>query len=151
MGLVTYDSDTLLRKILFRFSLNLLKVAEIHSTSHIARHTSNVAGYSSIASLSHDEVQALPDLIALRILRLHVARHTSHVTRHASHVISNVVYFVGRAVSGEDSITSLTSRAGCTSHITCHTSHITRHTSKLHTFSCSGQYLQRLDWLETNR
>jgi hypothetical protein len=33
--------------------------------------------------------------------------------KHVTHIIfSNVVYFVGRAVSGEDSITSFTSRTG---------------------------------------
>ena len=38
------------------------------------------------------EAEAIPDLISLRVL-------------------SNVVYFTGRAVVGEDSISSLTSRA----------------------------------------
>lgn len=48
-------------------------------------------GFAEKARLTDAEIQALPELITLR-------------------VVSNVVYFVGRALSGEDSITSLTSR-----------------------------------------
>ena len=49
-------------------------------------------GYSVHGRLNKTEISCIPDLIILRIL-------------------SNVVYFVGRAVSGEDSIDSLTTRA----------------------------------------
>ena len=51
-----------------------------------------VIGYSEHGILTRKEVEAIPDLIILRVL-------------------SNVVYFVGRAVSGEDKIDSLTTRA----------------------------------------
>ncbi len=56
---------------------DLVQIA--HHTSHITHHTSHIthithhasyiSGYSSIASLNPIEVKALPDLIALRILR----------------------------------------------------------------------------------
>ena len=52
-----------------------------------------VAGYCSTGELNDAEIEALPDLINLRIY-------------------SNVVYFTSRAVAGEDSLESLTSRAG---------------------------------------
>lgn len=51
-----------------------------------------VNGFAQHGALTPAEVEALPDLIALRVL-------------------SNVVYFVGRAAAGEDDISSLTSRA----------------------------------------
>ena len=51
-----------------------------------------VEGYASTAALTEKEINCVPELIILRVL-------------------SNVVYFVGRAVAGEDSIDSLTSRA----------------------------------------
>ena len=51
-----------------------------------------VVGYREHGILTRKEVEAIPDLIILRVL-------------------SNVVYFVGRAVSGEDKIDSLTTRA----------------------------------------
>jgi len=50
-----------------------------------------VDGYAETGVLTKVEAQAIPDLINLRIL-------------------SNIVYFVGRAISGEDSISSLTTR-----------------------------------------
>eukprot|EP00595_Chromulina_sp_UTEXLB2642_P002305 CAMPEP_0196765272 /NCGR_PEP_ID=MMETSP1095-20130614/7926_1 /TAXON_ID=96789 ORGANISM="Chromulina nebulosa, Strain UTEXLB2642" /NCGR_SAMPLE_ID=MMETSP1095 /ASSEMBLY_ACC=CAM_ASM_000446 /LENGTH=172 /DNA_ID=CAMNT_0042123055 /DNA_START=483 /DNA_END=1001 /DNA_ORIENTATION=- len=50
-----------------------------------------VKGFSRYGRLSSDEIEAIPDLIVLRIL-------------------SNVVYFVGRAIANEDSIESLTTR-----------------------------------------
>ncbi len=50
-----------------------------------------LAGYMQTAVLTSDEIDALPDLIILRIL-------------------SNVVYFVGRAVSGEGDMATLTTR-----------------------------------------
>ena len=49
-------------------------------------------GYSEHGRLNAAEISCIPDLIILRIL-------------------SNVVYFVGRAMAGEDSIDSLTTRA----------------------------------------
>jgi homoserine kinase type II len=48
-------------------------------------------GFAQKARLTDVEIQALPELITLR-------------------VVSNAVYFVGRALAGEDSITSLTTR-----------------------------------------
>lgn len=51
-----------------------------------------VSGFAEHGRLTRNEIEAIPSLIILRIL-------------------SNVVYFVGRAVAKEDSITSLTSRA----------------------------------------
>lgn len=116
-----------------------------------------LAGYSDVACLTLNEVNALPDLIALRILRF-IARNTFLdicEARHA-HLFSNVVYFVGRAVSGEDSITSFTSRTGfCairTSPYTCHATHAAA-TKGINAFALThvtGQYLQRLQWLKTN-
>eukprot|EP00557_Chaetoceros_sp_GSL56_P009736 CAMPEP_0176478626 /NCGR_PEP_ID=MMETSP0200_2-20121128/1285_1 /TAXON_ID=947934 /ORGANISM="Chaetoceros sp., Strain GSL56" /LENGTH=401 /DNA_ID=CAMNT_0017874573 /DNA_START=203 /DNA_END=1408 /DNA_ORIENTATION=- len=50
-----------------------------------------IDGYSETGELTLDEARAIPDLINLRIL-------------------SNVVYFCGRAVAGEDDISSLTTR-----------------------------------------
>lgn len=52
-----------------------------------------VAGYVQKGQLNETEIDAVPDLINLRIF-------------------SNVVYFTGRAIAKEDSLTSLTSRAG---------------------------------------
>jgi homoserine kinase type II len=52
-----------------------------------------VAGYALHGDLTDAELEALPDLINLRMF-------------------SNVIYFTGRAVSGEDDLKSLTSRAG---------------------------------------
>lgn len=51
-----------------------------------------VSGFVEKGRLTRTEIEAIPQLIILRIL-------------------SNVVYFVGRALAGEDSIESLTSRA----------------------------------------
>ena len=53
---------------------------------------SYVSGYVVKGQLNDAEIDAIPDLINLRIF-------------------SNVVYFTGRAIAGEDSLTSLTSRA----------------------------------------
>jgi homoserine kinase type II len=50
-----------------------------------------IAGYATTATLTRAEALAIPDLINLRIL-------------------SNVVYFVGRKIAGEDDISSLTTR-----------------------------------------
>mmetsp|Transcript_18166 Transcript_18166/g.25853 ORF Transcript_18166/g.25853 Transcript_18166/m.25853 type:complete len:415 (-) Transcript_18166:57-1301(-) len=50
-----------------------------------------VDGFAETGLLSVEEARAIPDLINLRIL-------------------SNVAYFVGRAIAGEDSISSLTTR-----------------------------------------
>lgn len=50
-----------------------------------------ISGYAKTAPLTDKEAEAVPDLINLRIL-------------------SNVVYFVGRAIAKEDSIDSLTTR-----------------------------------------
>uniref|UniRef100_A0A383WLQ4 Aminoglycoside phosphotransferase domain-containing protein n=1 Tax=Tetradesmus obliquus TaxID=3088 RepID=A0A383WLQ4_TETOB len=55
--------------------------------------TQFVAGYAQKGQLSEQEIEILPDLINLRIF-------------------SNVIYFTGRALAGEDGIDSLTSRAG---------------------------------------
>lgn len=49
-------------------------------------------GYATTAKLTEKEINCIPELIILRVL-------------------SNVVYFVGRAVAGEDGIESLTTRA----------------------------------------
>ena len=49
-------------------------------------------GYVKTGGLSEAEIQCMPDMINLRIF-------------------SNVVYFTGRAIAGEDSLDSLTSRA----------------------------------------
>lgn len=51
-----------------------------------------VDGFKEYGRLTPVEISCIPDLIILRIL-------------------SNVVYFVGRAYAGEDTIDSLTSRA----------------------------------------
>jgi Ser/Thr protein kinase RdoA (MazF antagonist) len=51
-----------------------------------------VAGYVQRGQLSEVEAELLPDLINLRIF-------------------SNVIYFTGRALAGEDGIESLTTRA----------------------------------------
>lgn len=51
-----------------------------------------IDGFQEHGRLTETEIKCIPDLIILRIL-------------------SNVVYFVGRAVAGEDTIDSLTSRA----------------------------------------
>ena len=50
-----------------------------------------ISGYAQHGILTKTEAEAIPDLINLRIL-------------------SNVVYFVGRAISGEDNISSITTR-----------------------------------------
>jgi len=50
-----------------------------------------IHGYAQFVTLTTTEIEAVADLVILRIL-------------------SNVVYFVGRAVAGEDSIDTLTSR-----------------------------------------
>jgi Ser/Thr protein kinase RdoA (MazF antagonist) len=50
-----------------------------------------IDGFAVSGELSDPEIEAIPDLINLRIL-------------------SNVVYFVGRAIAGEDDISSLTTR-----------------------------------------
>lgn len=55
--------------------------------------TEFVSGYAKNGELTTAEIEILPDLINLRIF-------------------SNVIYFTGRALAGEDSIESLTSRAG---------------------------------------
>ena len=55
--------------------------------------TAMLEGYASKMRLTDAEVGALPALISLR-------------------VISNCIYFVGRALGGEDSISSLTTRIG---------------------------------------
>ncbi len=52
-----------------------------------------VTGYAQKGELTSAEISIIPDLINLRIF-------------------SNVVYFTGRAMAGEDSLESLTSRAG---------------------------------------
>jgi homoserine kinase type II len=65
-----------------------------------------IEGYMEHAQLSPLEIAVVPDLINLRIL-------------------SNVVYFVGRAIAREDSITSLTIRA--------------------------QNYLNRIKWIKANR
>lgn len=52
-----------------------------------------VSGFVQHGELTPQEVEAIPDLINLRIF-------------------SNAVYFTGRAIAGEDSLESLTSRAG---------------------------------------
>jgi Ser/Thr protein kinase RdoA (MazF antagonist) len=54
--------------------------------------TTFVQGYANRGELSAKEINAIPDLVTLRIL-------------------SNVVYFTGRALAHEDGIESLTSRA----------------------------------------
>lgn len=51
-----------------------------------------IDGFCENGTLTSQESQAIPDLINLRVL-------------------SNCIYFVGRAISGQDSIASLTSRA----------------------------------------
>jgi Ser/Thr protein kinase RdoA (MazF antagonist) len=50
-----------------------------------------IDGFSKMGKLTKLEAEAIPDLINLRIL-------------------SNVAYFVGRALSSEDNISSLTTR-----------------------------------------
>jgi Ser/Thr protein kinase RdoA (MazF antagonist) len=49
-------------------------------------------GFSEWVTLSDEEIEAVPDMVNVRIL-------------------SNVIYFVGRAIAGEDDILALTSRA----------------------------------------
>lgn len=51
-----------------------------------------LAGYADYSTLTEAEAMAVPDLVNLRIL-------------------SNVVYFVGRWLAGEDGLASLTTRA----------------------------------------
>eukprot|EP01031_Cornospumella_fuschlensis_P032415 gene32415-39197_t len=65
-----------------------------------------IEGYMEHAELTPLEISVVPDLINLRIL-------------------SNVVYFVGRSIAKEDSIASLTTRA--------------------------GNYLNRIRWINANR
>ena len=50
-----------------------------------------ITGYRQTCKLSEVEIRAIPTLIKLR-------------------VVSNVVYFVGRSLGGEDDISSLTTR-----------------------------------------
>ena len=50
-----------------------------------------IKGYMQHAHLTDEEIEAIPTLVNLRIL-------------------SNVAYFVGRKLAGEDDITSITSR-----------------------------------------
>jgi len=50
-----------------------------------------IDGYTEKMKLTRTEIEAIPDLINLRI-------------------VSNVVYFVGRSIAGEDGIESLTTR-----------------------------------------
>lgn len=50
-----------------------------------------ISGYATTGILTKEEAQAVPDLINLRIL-------------------SNIVYFVGRHIAGEDNISSITTR-----------------------------------------
>ena len=52
-----------------------------------------ISGFSQTATLTDDEIDSIPDLMILRIL-------------------SNVIYFIGRVISGEDSPDQLISRAG---------------------------------------
>jgi homoserine kinase type II len=52
-----------------------------------------VTGYVQKGALTDTEIDCIPDMINLRIF-------------------SNVVYFTGRAIAGEDGLDSLTSRAG---------------------------------------
>ncbi|GIL84124.1 hypothetical protein Vretimale_11089 [Volvox reticuliferus] len=52
-----------------------------------------VSGFAQHGQLTDAEIAAIPDLVNLRIF-------------------SNAVYFTGRAIAGEDSLESLTSRAG---------------------------------------
>ena len=65
-----------------------------------------IQGYSSRVQLTPEEREAVPDLIILRIL-------------------SNVVYFVGRAVAGEDQYCTITAKLSA--------------------------YLKRVEWLRRNR
>ena len=65
-----------------------------------------IAGFMEKGELTQEEMRVVPDCINLRIC-------------------SNVVYFTGRALVGEDSLDSLTSRA--------------------------GTYAKRVDWVEENR
>eukprot|EP00199_Chlamydomonas_sp_CCMP681_P002332 CAMPEP_0119116414 /NCGR_PEP_ID=MMETSP1180-20130426/52269_1 /TAXON_ID=3052 ORGANISM="Chlamydomonas cf sp, Strain CCMP681" /NCGR_SAMPLE_ID=MMETSP1180 /ASSEMBLY_ACC=CAM_ASM_000741 /LENGTH=393 /DNA_ID=CAMNT_0007105557 /DNA_START=17 /DNA_END=1198 /DNA_ORIENTATION=- len=65
-----------------------------------------VTGYALHGQLTEREIEVMPDLINLRIF-------------------SNAVYFVGRALAGEDSLSSLTTRA--------------------------GSYAKRVKWVNTNR
>jgi Ser/Thr protein kinase RdoA (MazF antagonist) len=64
-----------------------------------------ISGFKSSLRLTEKEARAVPGLISLR-------------------VVSNVIYFVGRAIAGEDDITSLTSRA--------------------------DEYARRIRWIEAN-
>ena len=64
-----------------------------------------ITGFSKHGRLSEQEIEMVPDLINLRIL-------------------SNVVYFVGRAISKEDDISSITTRL--------------------------ENYLTRIKWVESN-
>jgi homoserine kinase type II len=50
-----------------------------------------IDGFATTGRLTKVEAEAIPDLINLRIL-------------------SNIVYFVGRAIAGEDDISSITTR-----------------------------------------
>ena len=67
--------------------------------------TEFIDGFAEMGQLTDPEIEAIPDLINLRIL-------------------SNVVYFVGRALGGEDDISSLTTRI--------------------------GNYCGRVDWIKSN-
>lgn len=51
-----------------------------------------VSGFSKTIKLTDNEIEAVADMVNVRIL-------------------SNVIYFVGRAIAGEDDISSLTTRA----------------------------------------
>ena len=65
-----------------------------------------ITGYSTQVQLTKEEVNAITDLIVLRIL-------------------SNIVYFVGRAITKEDNFGTLTSRLPA--------------------------YMKRIDWLRSNK
>eukprot|EP01041_Mallomonas_annulata_P005582 gene5582-11242_t len=54
--------------------------------------TELIEGFSEFIQLTENEIEAVPDMVNVRIL-------------------SNVIYFVGRAIAGEDDILALTSRA----------------------------------------
>jgi homoserine kinase type II len=64
-----------------------------------------IDGYATTGRLTREEAQAIPDLINLRIL-------------------SNIVYFVGRHIAGEDDIASITTRI--------------------------ENYARRVDWIKSN-
>jgi Ser/Thr protein kinase RdoA (MazF antagonist) len=77
--------------------------------------TEFIEGYAEHGVLTAAEIKAVPALINLRVLsnvvRAHRCRFRETPAAHAHDARASQVYFVGRALAGEDDIRSLTTRA----------------------------------------